>query len=206
MTEGKRKRVLKYFEALKELHRILKYTSHIKMTNFITAHKLNPSTAVVLKNGSIINEERQSHYRWVTIDPTLAMAIEVDSRLTAFNKEYAKKKTETKTSSREDIASSEDFEPIPIDFEPFPDEIDADFLKPFDPFKDQKSGGEKPPFDIPKPPPLQSNSVMPSKKEIEDMMDMLTKNIQEVQIPKLPLPKKTKFSLFWGLISYEKIK
>lgn len=97
-SDAKRKRVLKYYEALKELHKTLKYTDWVKMNQFMKSHKLNANFSRVLFEGKIVSTNGKkgtgARYKWDSIDPTIGMAIEVDKRLSDISRDYAEKKAQ----------------------------------------------------------------------------------------------------------------
>lgn len=107
MTDAKKARVMKYFNALKELHKTLSYTDHVRMSHFISSHSLSSLFIKVLIDGSIVSTNgktgKRAKFEWKSIEPTLQMAIALVGKISMLNHDYYSKSKE----SLEEQAASE---------------------------------------------------------------------------------------------------
>jgi len=81
--------ILKYFELLKRLHEILKYTNKISMLEFCQKNNVSKSLSTALQKGGIIKNEggkaARRNWVWNTIPPTREMAIRTIEELSKLN-------------------------------------------------------------------------------------------------------------------------
>ncbi len=81
--KNKEKTVQKYFEALKDLHKVLLYTDKIQVGRWAKEHKITSSTASFLQKGGIIKKKNKNGvtWEWSTIPPNMKMAEELVNRI-----------------------------------------------------------------------------------------------------------------------------
>jgi len=206
MSDGQKRRVLKYFDALKELRSVLKYTDYIKMSQFMSERKLNNGLPRLLIEGGILgtNGKKASamRYKWLSIDPTLHMAITAVSRLSMVHKNQDENSTEK---AYKDIADGKIDFGNPNGHKSFP-------FPPEKPIVNTFTSNAEPEFS--RETPKMKTMKIPSDEEIKEatekmipiMTPMLEKMVSGMVKNSMPQIKKTVFSLFWGLIKYVKIK
>lgn len=89
-TQALEENIVKYFEALKNLHTILSATSRLSMMKFSEDNNLSKNLSTVLSKGGVIvctRKGRVSEWKWNTIPPTRHMAIKVLKEFASLNPE-----------------------------------------------------------------------------------------------------------------------
>lgn len=96
--------VQRYFNALKDLHSLLKCTDHFKANKFEREHNLPHSFVYLASKHGLIERtgtKKKYKYKWNTIDPTLEMAAKLRLKVNQYNYKMAdlrkaKKQNQTK--------------------------------------------------------------------------------------------------------------
>ena len=87
-TQATQENILKYYNTLKELHKILNLTNRISMMKFSEQQNVSKSLSTVLSKGGVIECYQKgagSKWRWTTIEPTREMAIKTLKELALEN-------------------------------------------------------------------------------------------------------------------------
>ncbi len=90
-----------YFEMLKELNNILKYTDKISMRSFLSSKGLGGNAGTIMVKNEIITatgNNRAMRYVWNSISPTLEMARELQKRTNAYSVECQRKSVKKRIS------------------------------------------------------------------------------------------------------------